>query len=111
NEVLEGTRGTRPVVGLRPKTPQNDAGIRIDPAPSLPCASVASPVATAAPDPPLEPPAVRSRFQGLRVGPLTRLPESPFQPNSGVVVLPSITIPASISRSTSGVPSSGTWSA
>jgi len=49
--------------------PQCDAGIRIDPPPSLPVANGTMPVATATAEPLLDPPAVRSRSQGLRVGP------------------------------------------
>ncbi len=44
---------------------------------------------TAAADPPLEPPAVLEGSQGLLVGPHSGLSVTPFQPNSGVVVLPS----------------------
>ena len=57
--------------------------------------------------PPVEPPAVRSRFQGLRVVPETGLVVSPFQPNSGELVLPSITEPASLTRSTKTASLSG----
>jgi hypothetical protein len=42
--------------------------MRIDPPPSEPWASGTMPAATAAPAPPLEPPALWERFQGLRVG-------------------------------------------
>jgi hypothetical protein len=59
--------GTRPQVGLSPTTPQQAAGIRIDPAVSLPTAPGTSPAATAAADPPLDPPAIRPRSQGLAV--------------------------------------------
>jgi hypothetical protein len=59
--------GTRPQVGLRPTTPQQDVGMRIDPAVSLPSAPATSPAATAAADPPLDPPAIRSGSQGLTV--------------------------------------------
>ena len=52
-----------------PNTPQNDDGTRIEPTPSVPIASGPHPAATAAAAPPLEPPLVRSRFQGLRVTP------------------------------------------
>lgn len=44
---------------------------------------------TAAAEPPLEPPAVFEGSQGLLVGPHSGLSVTPFQPNSGVVVLPS----------------------
>ena len=42
--------------------------MRIEPPPSLAVARGAMPDASAAAEPPLEPPGVRSRFQGLRVG-------------------------------------------
>src|SRR5690606_40395608 len=64
-----GTTGpceTRPRVGLIPKSPHALLGMRIDPPPSLPCATGASPAATAAAAPPLEPPADRDRSHGVR---------------------------------------------
>src|SRR5918912_557843 len=66
-----GCLGTTPNVGLWPATPQNDAGMRIEPPPSVPSAPGTMPAATAAPDPPLEPPGVRSVAHGLRVVPYT----------------------------------------
>src|SRR6476661_8150409 len=53
-----------------------------------------------------EPPGVRSSFQGLRVIPLRGESPSPFQPNSGMQVLPRNTAPASRSRATAGASSS-----
>ena len=41
-----------------------------------------------------EPPGVRVRSQGLRVMPVSGESVTPFQPNSGVVVLPSMTAPS-----------------
>src|SRR6478609_4141317 len=90
---LGGYCGTSPNEGLSPKMPLKLQGIRIDPAPSLPCASGPKPIATAAAPPPEEPPGVRPYFQGLWVEPETRLVVSPFHPISGVLVLPSITVP------------------
>ena len=43
--------------------------MRNEPAPSVPVATATMPDATAAADPPLDPPGVRSVFQGLRVMP------------------------------------------
>ena len=83
-----GHCGTRPYDGLRPNTPQNAEGIRIEPAPSEPWCKGPSPAAAAAPAPALEPPVVIAGFHGLRVMPVTGLSPIPFQPNSGVVVLP-----------------------
>ena len=45
------------------------AGMRIEPPPSPACASGTMPDATAAPEPPLEPPGLRSTSHGFRVGP------------------------------------------
>ena len=59
-----GVTGTRPNVGLWPTTPQKEAGMRIEPPPSLPRAIGTAPEATAAPEPPLEPPATRVRSRG-----------------------------------------------
>ncbi len=47
--------------------PHRPAGWRIEPPVSVPSASGASPAATAAAEPPLEPPGMRSRSHGLRV--------------------------------------------
>src|ERR671912_2371858 len=106
--ALGGNWGPRPNDCLNPKMPQNAAGMRIDPAPSLPWARGPRPAATAAAAPPLDPPGDFSRFQGLNDGPNTRFPESPFQPSSGVLVFPSMTAPAAYSRPTTGASSSGT---
>ena len=61
-------RGTLPRVGLMPYSPQKLLGLRMEPPPSVPVAMAHMPAATAAPAPPLEPPGVRSGFQGLRDG-------------------------------------------
>jgi hypothetical protein len=55
-----GARGTRPTCGLSPNSPQQAAGMRIEPAPSAASAAGTMPAATAAADPPLDPPGVRS---------------------------------------------------
>ena len=47
--------------------------MRIEPPPSEAVARASIPEARAAEEPPLEPPGVRSRFQGLRVTPKTSL--------------------------------------
>src|SRR4030088_427653 len=64
-----GASETRPRCGLSPNRPLLDAGKRIEPAPSVPRAAPTRPAATAAPEPPLEPPGVRLTSQGLRVMP------------------------------------------
>src|SRR5690606_24497153 len=65
---------------------QQEAGIRIEPPISEPVARVAAPEASAAPDPPDDPPGVNSGFQGLRVIPQRRDQVYPAQENSGVAV-------------------------
>ena len=89
-----------------PKVPLKPEGIRIEPPPSPPVARAQKPAARAAAAPPEEPPGVHSVFQGLRVMPVNGLSVMPFQPNSGVVVLPRKTAPCSRRRATMGVSSS-----
>src|SRR5687768_17433517 len=60
---------TRPYVGLSPTQPQRAAGMRMLPPVSVPIVAQARSATVAAPLPPLEPPGMRSRSQGLRVGP------------------------------------------
>ncbi len=60
---------TRPRLGFSPKRPQQLAGMRIEPPPSLPWATGTMPEATAAAEPPEDPPLECSVSQGLRVGP------------------------------------------
>src|SRR5690348_2109085 len=76
--------------------------MRIEPPPSVPSASGQKRAASAAEEPPDEPPGVLRLFQGLRVIPVSGESVDPFQPNSGVVVFPIRTAPASRSRSTDG---------
>ena len=63
----EGPLATRPGLGRRPTTPQKLAGVRSEPPRSEPVASQAWPAASAAAEPPEEPPEVRSVRQGVRV--------------------------------------------
>src|SRR4029079_9627098 len=93
-----GAGDTRPRAGLIPNRPQHDAGILIDPPPSLPCAAGASPAATAVAAPPLDPPGVRLLSHGLRQGPSSSDSVTAVIPSSGVFVLPSTTKPASFRR-------------
>src|SRR5690349_14036625 len=65
-----GAMGTRPRPGITPTRPQHTTGIRIEPPPSEPVATGTSPAATAAAEPPEEPPGVRLVSHGLRVTPL-----------------------------------------
>ena len=52
-----------------PTIPHSAAGWRIDPPVSVPIAQGARPPATAAAEPPEEPPGTRARSQGLSTGP------------------------------------------
>jgi len=63
----------RPRLGLKPNTPQAEAGMRIEPPPSLACASATSPAATAAALPPDEPPGDEDKLQGLWVAPSSKV--------------------------------------
>src|SRR6266704_1875998 len=60
-------------VGLRPTRPQQAAGARMEPKPSVACAMGSMRAPTAAAAPPLDPPEIRERSQGLRVGRLDAL--------------------------------------
>ena len=64
-----GAVGTRPFCAFSPNSPQQAAGMRIEPAPSEPIVAPARPAAIATPEPPDVPPGVRSTSQGLRVAP------------------------------------------
>src|SRR5215831_14926420 len=77
-----------------PTTPQNVAGLRIDPDVSPPVATVSNPAASAAADPLLDPPGVRDRFHGFFAS--GKAPPSPALPNenSGSFILPTSTPPA-----------------
>ena len=84
-----------------PTSPQHAAGMRTLPMPSLPWATGTIPAATAAADPPLEPPGVRARSQGLRVMPCTES-VAPKTHSSGTRVSPTTTPPAARIRATTG---------
>src|SRR5712691_2484729 len=66
---IYGANVLRPRVGLRPTRPQHAAGARMDPKPSLAWAIGSMRAPTDAAAPPLEPPAMRVRSHGVRVGP------------------------------------------
>src|SRR4029077_15930583 len=100
--------GMRPGVGFSPQIPAKCAGTRIEPPPSLPTPPAEHPDAIAAASPPLDPPAVRVRSQGLLVLPVSRLLLSYAIRNSGVFVFPSRIAPAFFSRATSGASSCAT---
>ena len=74
--------------------------MRSEPPPSLPWASGIIPAATAAAEPPEDPPGVRSGSHGLRVTPVCRGSVVGRIANSGRLVTPTITKPASRRRRT-----------
>src|SRR5580693_126407 len=91
---------TRPYVGIMPGTPQQAPGCRIEPPVSVPNAATAKPAATAAAEPPLEPPGTRSRATGFRTGPYAEFSLELPMANSSQLVLPRITAPAFSKRAT-----------
>ena len=82
---------TRPRLGFSPTSPHSPAGIRMDPSPSLPWATATMPLATAAADPPLEPPDERVRSYGLHVGPYAAGSVVTVVPSSGTRMRPRTT--------------------
>ncbi len=90
----------RPLVGFSPANPQNAAGMRTEPPPSVPVASGARPIINAAPLPPEEPPGDQSGAHGLRVSPKSRFDANPSKANSGRFVLPTTIAPAARRRAT-----------
>ena len=86
-------------VGLSPTRPHSLAGMRIEPPPSLACATGTIPEATAAAEPPLDPPVERVTSHGLRLGPYAFGSVVGRIPSSGVFVLPIVTKPACLKRS------------
>src|SRR5699024_12069081 len=77
-----------PLVGFNPNRLVKDAGIRIDPPPSLAPATGTIPEATAAAAPPLEPPGEKFLCHGLRVAPCRAGSVIFLRANSGVFVYP-----------------------
>src|SRR5947199_8344618 len=88
-------RLTRPYVGLTPTTPQNAAGCRTEPPVSEPSAMSTIPAATAAADPPLDPPGTRVGSIGFRAGPNALFSLDEPIANSSMLDLAMITAPAS----------------
>src|SRR5262245_42359584 len=80
--------------------PQSAAGWRMEPPVAEPRARGAKPAATAAADPPEEPPGTRVGSQGLRVGPKAEFSVEDPMANSSRLVLPSTIAPAARRRAT-----------
>jgi hypothetical protein len=92
-------REISPYVGFSPTTPDSAAGCLTEPPVSVPRAQTASPAATAAADPPDDPPGTVPRSHGLCTGPNAEFSfEDPIA-NSSQLVLPTRTAPAASSRS------------
>src|SRR5436309_6881813 len=85
--------------------------MRIDPLMSLPTSNGVRPAATAAAAPPLEPPVVRSRFQGLLVRPKIGLSVCRLIAIGGTLVLPSRIAPAPLRRAATVLSCVGRYSA
>src|SRR5215469_2520394 len=91
---MRGPWLTRPRVGLSPTSPHSLAGMRMEPPPSLACATATMPAATAAADPPDDPPVERLGSHGLRAGGKLIASVVTVVPSSGTLVRPSATKPA-----------------
>src|SRR5215470_8613789 len=92
-------REQRPYVGLMPTMPQNAAGWRIEPPVSVPVAPTQRPAATAAAEPPEEPPGTSFASEPLRrhgdtTGPWHEPSFDEPMANSSLPHLPSITAPS-----------------
>ena len=83
-----------------PTTPHRAAGWRTEPPVSDPRARGTNPAATAAADPPEEPPGTLLRSCGLRVGPKAEFSVDEPMANSSRLVLPTATAPAATCRAT-----------
>jgi hypothetical protein len=79
--------------------PQSAAGWRTDPPVSEPSAAGTTRAATAAADPPEEPPGTRSVSQGLSTGPKAEFSFEEPMANSSQLVLPTRTAPAALNFS------------
>ena len=103
-----GHTGMRPNCPLMVARPVKQPGMRTEPPPSVPSANGVTPAATEDAAPALEPPGVFPRFHGLRVMPVSGLSPTALQPNSLVVVLPTMIAPARLTRSTGGASAAAT---
>src|SRR5882672_9183752 len=83
-----------------PVTPHRAAGWRIEPPVSVAVAAGTRRAATAAAEPPEEPPGTRFGSQGLRTGPKWLVSLDEPIANSSILVLPSTTTPAARSFDT-----------
>ncbi len=100
--------GTIPKLGRWPKTPQNAAGMRMEPPRSLPSSRAERPALIATAEPPEEPPAVRDGSHGLFVVPKAALYVWMSIARVERFVLPKTIAPAALSRATAFASRSGT---
>src|SRR6185369_12409697 len=91
-------RETAPYVGFTPTVPVTEAGCRMEPPVSVPMASGAMCAASAAEEPPPEPPGILVRSQGLPVGPYALFSVDDPMANSSMFVLPRMTTSAALRR-------------
>ena len=92
---------SRSWVGFSPATPQNDEGMRIDPAVSVPRVRGTLRAATAAADPPLDPPASRAGSHGLCIGPHAEMWPVALAASSCMFAFPMTIAPAARKLATS----------
>src|SRR5690606_14152084 len=97
------------MVGFKPTTPQQAAGIRIARPPSVPKAMGFMPKATDTAAPPLEPPLVTSGLNGFSVKPDKGDSVNALCASSGVAVLPSKMAPDLRARATARLSSCATY--
>jgi hypothetical protein len=100
---------TSPGEGRSPTTPHSAAGMRSEPPVSEPVAIGSMSTASAAADPPEEPPALSTGSKGLPVAPHTGLRVLAPAPMSGTLVLAVTIAPAARRRATSVLSAAGTW--
>src|SRR6266850_8455559 len=89
-----GARLTRPRDGFRPNSPHRDAGMRIEPPPSVACAIGRPRAATTEAEPPDDPPGDKSWRQGFTVAQPKAGSVVGARPNSLVLLRPTMTSPA-----------------
>src|SRR5262249_35803478 len=94
--------------GFIPTTPQNDAGSRMEPPVSVPSAARHWSAATAAAEPPDDPPATRVRLCGFAVGPKAEFSVEEPIANSSMFVFPTNTAPSRRSLSITVASNGGT---
>ena len=90
-------RETAPYAGFMPTMPQKPAGWRMEPPVSEPSAAIAIPAATAAADPPEDPPGTRDGSRGFFVAPNAEYSVDEPMANSSMFVLPTMIAPCSFS--------------